>query len=163
MEYALADGETRERVSVDSVRMDGDVVHVYHTLTKMTKIASNKEVFQVDIQADSVSRRMGEQAEPLLKFPIKLGESWTIRLSRNQEFTRRIKSVSETVTVPAGTFRDCLVVEYESVTTGDTGNIRYRSTSYYAPDVGLVKLEHEQPEYHRYGLELISVGAEENR
>ena len=41
--------------------------------------------------------------------------------------------------------------------------IRITSTSYYAPKVGLVKLEFKEPNYQEYGIELKATGRDDDR
>nr|CAA6830832.1 MAG: Unknown protein [uncultured Thiotrichaceae bacterium] len=62
----------------------------------------------------------------------------------------RIASRDETVSVPAGTFEDCLLVEGEATLTmfADplTGyqDVPIKTREWYAPGVGLVKLERSE-------------------
>ncbi|TAL70167.1 MAG: hypothetical protein EPN82_06010 [Bacteroidetes bacterium] len=67
--------------------------------------------------------------------------------------------ISDTINVPAGTFKNCLLVKQESnLELCEQLGLNYRITySYYAPDVGLIK-EIQQDEYGNiiYKLELES-------
>lgn len=67
--------------------------------------------------------------------------------------TSVVDSVNETVTVPAGSFTNCLKVRFTAVTTlGDTVRV---STSFYAPGVGGVLFAHDYPEDQKSRIELI--------
>ncbi len=58
-----------------------------------------------------------------------------------------VASLSETVSVPAGTFGNCLKITRSGSMMKDAGNyvgltlVNVEETSWYAPGVGLVKLE----------------------
>ena len=67
--------------------------------------------------------------------------------------TSIVDSVNETVTVPAGTFTNCIKVRFTAITNlGDTTRV---STSFYAPGVGSVLSIHDYPEDQASRTELI--------
>ncbi len=97
----------------------------------------------------------------ILRFPIEVGRSWEInseiqRLMYRVPITLKatIQSINDTVTVPAGTFKKCVKV----VTTGSTkknlgmfmgtAKIEVKEFSWYAPNVGLVKMIREEKSNH---------------
>ncbi len=74
-----------------------------------------------------------------LKFPITEGNNWNMTTKMgnstlNVAFT--IESVSEDVTVPAGTFQDCLKIKQ---TGSDDAGASLMGYEWYAPKVGIVK------------------------
>ena len=67
--------------------------------------------------------------------------------------TSIVDSVNETVTVPAGTFTNCIKVRCTAITNfGDTTGVY---TSFYAPGVGSVLSIRDYPEDHASRTELI--------
>jgi hypothetical protein len=74
-----------------------------------------------------------------LKFPIAHGSSWdmtTRQGNRTFKVSLTIESVSEEVTVPAGTFKDCLEIKQVG---GDESGSSVLAYEWYAPGVGIVK------------------------
>ncbi len=61
-----------------------------------------------------------------------------------------VESLSETITVPAGTFENCLKIIKSGSTMKDAGNyvgltmVNVEETSWYAPNIGLVKMQREE-------------------
>ena len=85
------------------------------------------EVKEFTVKRDSKGvYRYGEKELPL---PVAVGKKWRIY---PREY--KIASLSETVTVPAGTFKDCLHVVY-LVAGGDGGS----GEIFYAPGVGMLR------------------------
>jgi hypothetical protein len=93
------------------------------------------------------AEQVGEKGTPTLvtpkechlKFPITEGNNWTMTTkfgnsTLNVAFT--IESVSEDVTVPAGTFKDCLKIKQVGGNDADASIMGYE---WYAPKVGIVK------------------------
>ncbi len=82
--------------------------------------------------------------ETFLPIPIGLGSTWTVTGEARLgvipiEVTNAAKVIKiEDVTVPAGTFRDCLKIEQELSTSGLV-KLSIQSTMWLAPDFGLVK------------------------
>jgi hypothetical protein len=77
----------------------------------------------------------------LLKLPVKAGNEWeTPGTAPGPEMTGKMTAHGpETVKVPAGTF-NVIRVEWEWKYTGRRDP--YKATFWYAPEIGLVKLEH---------------------
>ena len=83
--------------------------------------------------------------QTFLPVPIELGSEWTLTgqaillLGLTIETTNVAKVVAvEPITVPAGTFQDCLKIEQELSTSGLI-TLSQQSTIWLAPDFGLVK------------------------
>lgn len=88
----------------------------------------------------------------LIKQPLQIGTTWEepydskfILQKANFTVKAKIKSMSETVTVPIGTFNNCMMVEYKGHIEQDQGEymgkiiLTIEKTIWYAPDVGMVK------------------------
>jgi hypothetical protein len=74
-----------------------------------------------------------------LKFPVTQGSSWnmTTRLDNNTvKVSLTVESVSDEVTVPAGTFKDCLEIKQVGENAAGASVLAYE---WYAPGVGIVK------------------------
>ncbi len=72
-------------------------------------------------------------------------------------------SVSETVSVPAGTFNNCLLISESHI--NNLGTVVFRENHYYAYGIGMVKNERTIPSIDAHSDELISyvvTGVEEN-
>jgi hypothetical protein len=93
------------------------------------------------------AEQKSEQAPPALvtpkechlKFPLSRGNSWTMttKIGPHQvPVNLSIDSVSEKVTVPAGSFKDCVQVKQEGQSADGTSVLGYE---WYAPKVGVVK------------------------
>jgi DUF3108-like len=93
------------------------------------------------------AEQIGEKGSPTLvipkechlKFPVSEGNNWTMTTkvgnnTLNVSFT--IENVSEGVTVPAGTYKDCLKIK--QVGSNDAG-ASVMGYEWYAPKVGIVK------------------------
>ena len=98
-----------------------------------------------------------------MRFPVREGENWSWKDKRS-EYVRTYKSVSETVTTPAGKFDKCLLLEFTSTLysiNSESKPLVITSRSYYAPGVGLVKLEMLEGDYSKYSMELMEYGVEQ--
>jgi hypothetical protein len=93
------------------------------------------------------AEQKSEQAPPALvtpkechlKFPLSRGNSWTMTTKLEQQqlpISMSIESVSESVTVPAGAYKDCVQVKQEGKNAEGTSVLGYE---WYAPKVGVVK------------------------
>ena len=74
-----------------------------------------------------------------IKYPIAEGTTWDITTKlgdRNLEVNLTIESVTDVVTVPAGTFKDCVKIKQVGE---DKGNASVTAYEWYAPKVGVVK------------------------
>lgn len=98
---------------------------------RVTKIGTQPEkAEEFLIVRDAESIRSGSSIEFVL--PARVGASW---VSPPNEY--RIEALDAEAPTPAGKFKGCLKVGY-SIAGGDGGS----GERYYAPDVGLVKLDH---------------------
>src|SRR5579859_2946607 len=159
--YRRGNGEFTERLKTDSVARDGDILRVYHTVQENYREFATTKAYLVEIEKDCIYLpTTGEEREPMLKFPAQAGDSWSWQ-SRGREFKRTVKSLGETVTINRSgsslVYADCLVVDFNSTVDRDGVPISMSSRSFYAPGVGLVKLEFLDPEFHKFNLELVEV------
>lgn len=97
---------------------------------------------------------------PLVILPEKptVGATWEMKMpnSENKLYTAVklcVESNEETVTVPAGTFRDCLKVK--QIAFDENGKESSTALLYYAKGVGEVFIDHIEPESKRYRSELV--------
>ncbi len=161
--YRRAEGDIHERMKTGAIVREGDVLRVYSTLEEIFRDYSTSKVYLVEIEKDAVVMPTGAEREPLLKFPLRPGESWSWT-SRGRGFRRSVRSIGEPVEVGQGAsrrvFADCLVVEFTSTVDRDGVPMAITSRSTYAPSVGLVKLEFLEPEHRKYSLELVDQGTE---
>lgn len=92
-----------------------------------------------------------QRPHPLLKYPLKVGTSWKVAGYTNLlkevvpiDLTYEIESVNEVVTVPAGTYRNCIRVRAlgqvrKTSRMLGTANVRKEYNAWMAPGVGMVK------------------------
>jgi hypothetical protein len=160
--YRRGDGEFTERIHTDSVVQEGDLLRVYNTVKEMYREYTTSKAYLVEIEKDTVFLpTISAEREPLLKFPLQAGDAWTWQV-RQREFKRTVKSLSETVSAGGEgrtrVYSDCLVVEFTSTVDRDGTPVSLTSRSTYAPGVGLVKLEFQDPEFQKFNLDLIEIG-----
>lgn len=161
--YRRGEGDTLERVKTDSVTREGDVLKVYSTLKEIFRDYSTSKVYLIEMEKDAVAMTAGADRETILKFPIRLGESWSWQ-SRGREFRRTVVSVNAVATVgredARRTYSECLQVAFTSSIERGGAPVEITSKSTYAPGVGLVRLEFDSPEFHKFNLELVDSGVE---
>ena len=102
--------------------------------------------------------RASSEMIPLADFPLQAGASWRSRDTWREESlvalpsniarptaatveeTTKIESLKDLVTVPAGSYRDCVRITRDQVIVENTGARERRTvTTYYAAGVGAVK------------------------
>lgn len=98
--------------------------------------------------------RYGEQkeesAEPVLakpkvyslREPVSTGTYWDIHTKLGEDnltVNLTVESTSESVTVPAGTYKDCAKIKHSGGSQKDGGGLALEAYEWYAPEVGLVK------------------------
>lgn len=89
------------------------------------------------IENNTIYTLSGSEDVEYLKFGVERGRKWTIANIRGKKLTATFIDI-ETVSVPAGTFEDCLHFELNL----PLGDISYETTYlWYARDVGLVRAE----------------------
>ncbi len=162
MLYRRAEGTFMDKIYIDSISEEEGVVRVYQTVEEIFQTWKNTRTFRLDIEENAITRMAGDEKETLLRFPLQKDDSWSWG-THQHSFTRTVESMRATVTVPYGTFTNCAKVEFQSTLRDGGGETVIKSTSYYAPNVGLVKLEFAQSEYKKQGLELIDVGRDGDR
>jgi hypothetical protein len=93
------------------------------------------------------AEQIGEKGAPTLvtpkechlRFPVSEGNSWNMSTKMGNStlnVTFTIESVSENVTVPAGTYKDCLKIKQAG---GNDAGASVMGYEWYAPKVGIVK------------------------
>ncbi len=92
--------------------------------------------------------QQSEDAEPILtkpkvyslRDPVAIGTTWDINTKMGEDeltVNLTVESVSETVTVPAGTYKDCVKIRHEG--GNPKKGIKVESYEWFAPEVGQVK------------------------
>ena len=159
--YRRGDGEFTERIHTDAIVQEGETLRVYNTVKETYRDYATSKAYLVEIEKDTIFLpTTTAEREPLLKFPLQTGDSWTWQ-ARQREFKRTVKSMSESVTVGRDgqmrVYTDCLVVDFTSTVDRDGSPLSLTSRSTYAPGVGLVKLEFLDAEFRKFNLELIEI------
>jgi tetratricopeptide (TPR) repeat protein len=161
--YRRGDGDLTERVRTDRVERLGEAIRVSYTLDEIFHDHRSSKTFWVELEQDAVVLTAGPVREPLLKFPLRVGDFWAWK-SGSREFRRTVLSLSDSVEVGPPDARrrigGCLVIEFTSLREGQGTAFSITSRSAYAPGVGLVKLEFLDPEFARFNLDLIESGDE---
>jgi hypothetical protein len=158
--YRRASGDLLEKVRVESVARQGDALRVSYVVQETYRDWSTSKNYALDVRKDSVSMASGSEREMLLKFPLRLGDTWAWR-SGDQEFRRTVSAADAVVEVGPPDKRrrieDCIIVEFTSTSERGGRPVTLTSRSTYAPGVGLVRLEYLDPEFRKYSLDLVSV------
>jgi hypothetical protein len=115
-----------------------------------------RNIFYLDIKTTKVIAFQSEfHAEPVvleapygqISEPIEVGKEW-----KDGPNSGVIKSVSETVTVPAGTFNNCVLTKGDYVLNNKSRSF----TTWFAPGVGIVKNIIEYNNNSKMVIQLIS-------
>jgi hypothetical protein len=107
----------------------------------MDKDGKSWWVHPFEVWTDGVyrSRTRGTEAIPVLKLPVKAGSTWSARIGpatgKGFLYTYTVRAVDEEIEVPAGKFKAICVEEATKLGDEDMS----KTTSWYAPEVGLVK------------------------
>lgn len=161
--FRRADGEIQERIRINGVDREGDLLRVFCTLREIYRDYATTKVYTVEIERDAVLLPTAQGREPLLRFPLRPGNAWTWSAG-GRDYRRHVRSLGETVRTGSGAtervWSDCLIVDFTSTIDRDGTPIEITSRSTYAPGVGLVKLEFLDPELRKYDLELVELGQE---
>jgi hypothetical protein len=113
----------REDISHGSIVSSKKIIFVF-----LIKSSEHVEIFANQGLTD-IEPKISEKPTILLKFPIKSGNTW-----KNDNQDASIESINEEITVPAGTFKDCIKVKFTHESA-----LRIENIAWYAPGVGLIK------------------------
>ena len=98
--------------------------------------------------------RYGEQkddlAEPVLtqpkvyslRDPVATGTTWDMPVKLGEDeltVNLTVESITDSVTVPAGTYKDCAKIKHVGASKKDGASLSLEAYEWYAPEVGLVK------------------------
>jgi hypothetical protein len=119
--------------------------------------SSSSKPLRIRVEGDSIFLSHGSGA--LLAFPLQRGHWWewggnSFR-KEEQKHIRKVTSDSRTVKTPYGTFNNCIEVTFSTEFNQDGEAKRIESKEYYAPHVGLVKIDYLDPNYHQHNMELV--------
>ena len=127
------------KVISDQTNGNGSEFFIKATPDAVLIFRATARIAQFDVSIDY------SPPQTFLPVPIELGSEWTLTgqaillLGLTIETTNVAKVVAvEPITVPAGTFQDCLKIEQELSTSGLI-TLSQQSTIWLAPDFGLVK------------------------
>jgi len=110
-----------------------------HTFFELMEKDDNGVYRYAEQKAENAPPEILTPKEWHLKFPVTPGSSWTMTTRVGSDLLKvgiTTESVSEAVTVPAGTFKDCLKIKQ---TCENGGGVAIMGYEWYAPKVGIVK------------------------
>ncbi len=115
----------QEHSMTDTTEFVGETLITDSTFTTYMRLTDQGLYSYVNLaQADSVG---------FVPFPLTVGATW--QFSEDPPMTAEILSLTATVTVPAGSFDNCLELRTTWIESGNT----LQNDTYFAPDVGRVK------------------------
>lgn len=160
--YKVGEDEALQRIEVIETLRGGDALRIYYTVEDVYKNYRSSKVCQLVAEPDAVylpsgAAKNGHDRFPLLRIPLKVGDNWETTYN-SQRLVREVRSVTATVATPGGTFEDCLEVSLTTSVFRLTEETRIVSRRFYAPGVGLVKLEFDEPGYRKMNLDLVEHG-----
>jgi len=94
--------------------------------------------------------QQSENAEPILtspkayslRDPVTTGTTWDMQSKMGPDeltVNLTVESIIESVTVPAGVYKDCVMIKHTGGSKKDGASTSLEAYEWYAPDVGLVK------------------------
>jgi hypothetical protein len=125
-----------EGVTVTPRKWDRGGMVNYHLMA-----SDSMGIYRYGVQQD-------EKTEPVLtkpkvyslRDPVATGTTWDMPVKMGEEeltVNLTVESVTDSVTVPAGTYKDCAKIKHVGGKAGDP--VSLEAYEWYAPDVGLVK------------------------
>ena len=161
--YKVGESDVLQRMEITEVLPENGEVRVYYTLEVIYKNYRSSKVGQLVAEGDSVFPAaglggIGRKAFPLLRFPAKVGDTWEAAFD-SQKVIREVCSVTATVATPAGSFSGCMEIMLTTITGRGGEETRVVSRRFYAPRVGMVKLEFDDLTYRKLNLELVEYGS----
>lgn len=103
---------------------------VYQITPDAVLLLYTKEEYYSDV---SLLTEKPNRNDVLLKAPLKPGASW-----QDTRFKREVISITDTITVPGGTFTNVVQIKSTPLNQANTAS----QTEYYAPEVGLIAREY---------------------
>ncbi|MBI5367455.1 MAG: tetratricopeptide repeat protein [Planctomycetes bacterium] len=156
-EWVYTQGDTRVVHRVGPCTYDrGQEVYeiVQESMQGGTTHGRKVQVVEDKASITLVDRGLRDQ---LFQFPVLVGKSW--EWTEGKLIHRRTYvSTGETVVTRAARYQNCLKVEFKTLLAGDTAERPTSATThhYYAPGVGLVRVEVEGDTEKQLELELVS-------
>ena len=131
-ELRIIEDQTNDDISQFFIRTEADGVKLFRSVAPITLLGQ----ITFDYSPPQV----------FVPIPINLGSQWTVSGEATLPLLGTIRSIIrsevvsiEDVTVPAGTFRNCLKLEQNITHRLIIGNLELKNTIWLAPDVGFVK------------------------
>lgn len=125
-----APGEPVVEYTVETVSVIG-VPRGASEATMRTTVAGAPPPRVSESSVEKTDAAVYEDTTKVLTLPPRIGDAWDV-----DERAYKIVSLDESVATPAGTFPECVKVQY-LIAGGDAGS----GARYYAPDVGFIKEE----------------------
>lgn len=156
--YRYTEGEITEKITIDSVEKIEGGLKVFLSQERTFKSYKYTPEFSIrEINTDGIFNISDKEKQPLVKMPIRAGTTWSIEKG-DQKITRSIISLSSNVQTPAGKFEDCLQVEVKTIVNIRGSKITVTANEYFAPNIGIVKIQVVEKEFQKYSLELVDYG-----
>jgi hypothetical protein len=103
----------------------------------------NMGIYRYGEQKDENSEPVVTQPKVYsLRDPISVGTTWEMHTKMGEDdlaVTLTVDSITESVTVPAGTYKDCAKIKHKGGSQKEGASLSLEAYEWYAPDVGLVK------------------------
>jgi hypothetical protein len=123
---------------------------IYYVISDKNGIAEfGKELIEIDKKGNQEKNEpeIFDNLKFLLKPPLTKGNKWEISvynkfINKDLLVNATIESLEETVSVPAGTYKNCLKIRrHKTVEVPSLGQVKAEQLIWYAPKVGMVKSE----------------------
>lgn len=138
--YNQGTGQVRHRVTRRAATQGQEVFDVLQETT----VAGVTDARTVQFVADpaGITRVDRDHRDLLFQFPVVVGRSWQWT-EGNLVHHRTYRSTGETVVTKSGTYVNCLKIEFTTILANAASGAPAQATSfhYYAPNVGLVRVE----------------------
>lgn len=127
-------GNVETRVVEENETTDGKQTEKSRNYFAIDKTTQDVYYFGEDVGGAWQSGEDGAKFGLMMPGTVKVGDKYYQEISKKAQDRALNVSVSETVTTPAGTFKDC--VKIEETTPLEPGEKEFK---YYAPEIGMVK------------------------
>ncbi|MDQ7778390.1 MAG: tetratricopeptide repeat protein [Planctomycetota bacterium] len=150
--------KTTEIRRILSVEEKPDCIQAVIEVESILAALSSKSVHTMTQTESELSVTRDGKHDTLLKFPVGVGSSWEWQEGR-VTVKRRYLADNAAVATRAGEFKNCLKVEMRTsmaVEVEGSAPVEVVSYHYFAPGVGMVKIEFPDAVLNDLGIELVS-------
>ncbi len=127
-------GSVETRVVEEYETTDGKQTEKSRNYFAIDKTTQDVYYFGEDVGGKWLSGEDGAKFGLMMPGTVKVGDKYCQEIAKKAQDRALNVSVSETVTTPAGTFKDCLKTEETTPLEPDEKEYKY-----YAPEIGMVK------------------------